>query len=67
MYSRETSNISLPAAHYNTNQADRRVGGGGGGRGGTAIEGYDAYACWKQNKTINYGDNAVHAAQSRIF
>ena len=56
MYSRETFNISLPAAHYNTNHVDR----------GTKIESCDAHTCWKQNKTINYGDKAVDT-QSQIF
>ena len=56
MYSRETFNINLPAAQYDTNHVDR----------GTNIEGCDAYACWRQNKTINYGDKAVHM-QSQIF
>ena len=53
-YSRETFNINLRAAHYNTNHVDR----------GTKIEGCDAHACWKQNKTINYGDKVLHT-QSR--
>ena len=55
-HSRETFNINLPAAHYDTNHADR----------GTKITGCDAHACWKQNKTINYSDKAVHT-QLRIF
>ena len=54
--SREIFNINLPTAHYGTNHVDRA----------TKIEGSDAHACWKQNQTINYGDNAVHL-QSQIF
>ena len=49
-HSRETFNINLLAAHYDTNHAER----------GKKITGCDAYACWKQNKTIYYRDKAVH-------
>ena len=56
-HSREMSNINLPAAHYDTNSDDR----------GTKIEGCDAHACWKQNKTINYGDKAAHIRHHRSF
>ena len=55
-HSREISNINLPTAHHDKNHIDRD----------TKVEGYDAHACWKQNKTINNGDKAVHT-QSRIF
>ena len=41
MCSRETFNINLPAAHYDTNHIDRD----------TKIEDCDANASWKQNKT----------------
>ena len=50
MYSRETFNSILPAAHYDTNHVDR----------GKQIKGCDAHDCWKYNKTINYGDKSVH-------
>ena len=46
----EIFNISLPTAHYGTNHVDKD----------TKVEGCDAHACWKQNKTINYVDKAVH-------
>ena len=55
-HSREMFNINLPIGHHGTNHVD----------GDTKIEACDAFACWKQNKTINYGDKAVHT-QSRIF
>ena len=53
---REMFNINLPTARYGTNHVDMN----------TKIESCAAHACWKQNKTIYYGDNAVHT-QSRIF
>ena len=56
MYSRETFNINLLAAHYDTNHAHRTQN----------IKGCDAHACWKQNKTINYGNKTVYT-QLRIF
>ena len=49
-HSRQTFNISLSAAHYDTNHV----------HWDTKIEGCDAHACWKQHKTINYGNQAVH-------
>ena len=55
-HSREIFNINLPTAHYGTDHVDRD----------TKIKGFDAHACWKQNKTIYYGDKAV-PMQSQIF
>ena len=55
-HSQEVFNINLPTAHYGTNHVDRDM----------KVEGCDAHACCKQNKTINYGDKAVHT-QSCIF
>ena len=52
----ESFNINLPTAHFITNHVDRD----------TKVEGCDAHACCKQNKTIFYCDKAVHT-QSRIF
>ena len=55
--SRETFNIKLPAAHYDTNHVDRS----------TKIEGCDEHACWKQSKTINYGDKAEFIRNHEYF